>query len=171
MSQLRGGQATTLNKTALTTTNSWEDEAASDDNSLSTPRTALNPAGQGLPKAPPPTPISPSLASSSPFSTRSADLSSAAVLLAQDPFANSSPRAARRAGGPQADTRPEKTDAVAQRMIAGALGVRTPKRSDEQREYDRAVRESELKRRTAEKEQKRCAEEDAARAKLAVWED
>lgn len=73
------------------------------------------------------------------------------------------------AGGP--DKRPEKTTAVAGRLIAGALGVRAPKRTDEEREYDRAMREKERKRRNEERErEKREAEAREARKK-AVWDD
>lgn len=79
----------------------------------------------------------------------------------------SSPRSERSSDG----RRPEKTDAVAKRMIAGALGVRAPKKTEDQRAYDRAVKEKEIKRRNAEKEAKARAEEDAAKAKAAAWED
>ncbi|KAF1362921.1 hypothetical protein EJ07DRAFT_174501 [Lizonia empirigonia] len=69
------------------------------------------------------------------------------------------------------DKRPEKTTAVAGRLIAGALGVRAPKRTDEEREYDRVVREKERKRRAEERErEKREAEEREARKK-AVWDE
>ncbi|EOA86887.1 uncharacterized protein SETTUDRAFT_171206 [Exserohilum turcica Et28A] len=69
------------------------------------------------------------------------------------------------------DKRPEKTTAVAGRMIAGALGVRAPKRTDEEREYDRAMREKERRRRAEEKEREK-KEEDAREArKKAVWDD
>jgi len=67
--------------------------------------------------------------------------------------------------------RPEKTDAIAQRMIAGALGVRTPKRTEEQKAYDKASREKETKRRSAEKEAAIKAKEEAERLKAAVWDD
>ena len=69
------------------------------------------------------------------------------------------------------DIRPEKTDAVAKRMIAGALGVRAPKKTDEQRAYDRAVKEKEMRRRNAEKEAKAKVEEEAKRARESVWGD
>lgn len=68
-------------------------------------------------------------------------------------------------------TRPEKTDAVAKRMIAGALGVRAPKKTEEQRAYERAVKEKEIKRMTEEKEAAARAQEDAEKAKAAVWDD
>ena len=67
--------------------------------------------------------------------------------------------------------RPEKTDAVAKRMIAGALGVRAPKKTEEQKAYDRAIKEKEVKRRNAEKEAAARAHEEAERAKAAVWEN
>jgi len=67
--------------------------------------------------------------------------------------------------------RPEKTDAVAKRLIAGALGVRAPKKTEEQRAYERAVKEKEIKRRNGEKEAKIRAEEEAKRAKAAAWDD
>ena len=71
----------------------------------------------------------------------------------------------------RSNTRPEKTDAVAKRMIAGALGVKAPKRTDEQRAYDRAVKEKEMKRRNQEKEGAARAKEESERAKAAVWSD
>lgn len=67
--------------------------------------------------------------------------------------------------------RPEKTDAVAKRMIAGALGVRAPKQTEEQKAYDRAVKEKETRRRNLEKEVAAKAEEEAEKAKAAVWND
>ncbi|KAK3491663.1 hypothetical protein B0T13DRAFT_58381 [Neurospora crassa] len=67
--------------------------------------------------------------------------------------------------------RPEKTDAVARRMIAGALGLKAPKLTEEQKAYDRALREKERKRKEEERERKKKAEEEALRAKQAIWED
>lgn len=71
----------------------------------------------------------------------------------------------------QAAARPEKTDAVAKRLIAGALGVRAPKLTEEQRAYERAVKEKEIKRRNLEREAKVKAEEERERAKKAAWSD
>lgn len=67
--------------------------------------------------------------------------------------------------------RQEKTDAVAKRMIAGALGVKTPKKTEEQKAYDRAIKEKELKRRNQEKEAAARAKEETEKAKAAVWDD
>ena len=56
-------------------------------------------------------------------------------------------------------------------MIAGALGVRAPKKTDEQREYERVLKDKEVKKRNAEREAMRRVKEDSERAKAAVWED
>ncbi|KAL2258061.1 hypothetical protein VTK26DRAFT_8776 [Humicola hyalothermophila] len=66
--------------------------------------------------------------------------------------------------------RPEKTDAVARRMIASALGMKAPRMTDEQRAYDRAVREKERKRREEEKERERKREEEIVKARQAIWD-
>jgi hypothetical protein len=60
---------------------------------------------------------------------------------------------------------------VAGRLIAGALGVRAPKRTDEEREYDKAMREKERKRRTEERERERREQEETEARKKAVWDD
>ena len=75
------------------------------------------------------------------------------------------------ARGERPTSRPEKTDAVAKRMIAGALGVKAPKKTEEQKAYDKAIKEKEIKRRNQEKEAAARAKEDAERAKAAVWDD
>lgn len=67
--------------------------------------------------------------------------------------------------------RPEKTTATAARIIAGALGVKAPKRTDEQRQYDKAAREKELKRRQREKEELERTKRDREAAIRAAWED
>lgn len=69
------------------------------------------------------------------------------------------------------DKRPEKTTAVAGRLIAGALGVRAPKRTDEEREFDRAMREKERKRRNEEREREKRETEEREARKKAIWDD
>ncbi|EEA20410.1 hypothetical protein TMatcc_000394 [Talaromyces marneffei ATCC 18224] len=69
-----------------------------------------------------------------------------------------------------ARVRPEKQTAVASRLIAGALGIRAPKRTEEQRAYDRAMKEKEIKRRNKEKEEEAKARQDEERVKAAVWD-
>jgi hypothetical protein len=62
-------------------------------------------------------------------------------------------------------------DALAKRMIAGALGVKAPKKTEEQKAYDRAIKENEIKRRNQEREAAARAKEEAERAKAAVWDE
>jgi hypothetical protein len=144
---------------------SWEDEADADDNAEATP-VAATAAGTS---APPPTPLSPVAHSKRPFSPSALPGPGFSIPPfdgAGDYPAPSSPAAG---GGPS--KRPEKTDAVARRMIASALGMRAPKPTEEQRAYDKAVREKERKRREEEKERERKREEEIARARQAIWDD
>ncbi|RFU73157.1 hypothetical protein TARUN_9096, partial [Trichoderma arundinaceum] len=67
--------------------------------------------------------------------------------------------------------RPEKTDAVARRMIAAGLGLKAPKQTDEQRAYQRSIREQEKKKREVEKAEEERRREQTEKAKAAVWED
>jgi len=130
---------------------SWEDE---EENSGSDTDRPLTPqASADYPSAPPPTPISPSHGETfiSPYGYGSDGV--------------------RDARSERASARPEKTDAVAKRMIAGALGVKAPKKTEEQKAYDRAIKEKEMKRRAAEKESAARVKEEAERAKAAVWDD
>jgi hypothetical protein len=56
-------------------------------------------------------------------------------------------------------------------MIAGALGVKAPKRSDEAKAYEKAVREKESKRIAREREERKEEEERRQQARRQVWED
>lgn len=60
---------------------------------------------------------------------------------------------------------------MAGRLIAGALGVRVPKKSEEMKEYERVVREKEARRRENEREGKRREEEAARKAREDIWEN
>jgi hypothetical protein len=132
---------------------SWEDDDLS--SSEDTDRPLEISISADYPAAPPPTPISP---------TASFDHN----LFFADKWGQSLSSSS---SSPRGGARPEKTDAVAKRLIAGALGVRAPKKTEEQKAYDKAIKEKELKRRNAEKEARARAEEEAARAKAAAWED
>jgi len=136
---------------------SWEDDDLSSGDETDrpiSPQTSAN-----YPSAPPPTPISG--AGYSPFEE---SWGPGGVSYDDNRL---SPRSERTGS----NTRPEKTDAVAKRLIAGALGVRAPKKTEEQRAYERAVKEKEVKRRNGEKEAKIRSEEEAKRAKAAAWDD
>jgi len=141
----------------------WEDEPSSasevEEQETSTVISPLSSNAED-PLAPPPTPVStfrqqPWTATRSP------------------PSGGTSPRgtSSTRIGSPSAPrVRPEKQTAVAGRMIAGALGIRPPKRTEEQRAYDRAMKEKEMKRRNRAKEEEAKAKEEDDRAKAAIWD-
>ncbi|KAJ5940791.1 hypothetical protein N7516_000959 [Penicillium verrucosum] len=134
---------------------SWEDEAdlSAPESEESQPHDedaspVLSPTiGAEGPLGPPPTPISPQ--TSNPWTARAA-----------------SPPSAR--GAPT--RRPEKQTAVAERLIAGALGIRAPKRTEQQRAYDRSIKEQEIRRRNREREEKAKAKEEEEKMKASVWD-
>jgi hypothetical protein len=133
---------------------SWEDEEL-EDSADEADRPLSNQQSADYPSAPPPTPISPS--------TSFKDSSYV------NPYGYTDDKASARRPGD--GRRPDKTDAMAKRMIAGALGVRAPKRTEEQKEYDKAVKEKELKRREKEKEEKAQEQAEKERQKQAIWDD
>ncbi|KAL1306960.1 hypothetical protein AAFC00_005597 [Neodothiora populina] len=144
---------------------SWEEEAGADEADLVSTSTANGgsaaiavPKASDVPFAPPPTPSSPTV-----YQERERFPSSLSNV----------PNRPKRSDSPSDDSgkRPEKSTAVANRLIAGALGVRAPKRTEEQRKYDRAIKEQEIRRKNKEKEDQKRREEEAAKAKAAIWED
>ncbi|KAI1160134.1 hypothetical protein F5B18DRAFT_536268 [Nemania serpens] len=157
---------------------SWEDDESSSsepepepeaeidtDIKLPPPSVRSNSVSQDGVAAPPPTPLSPSYGRHGP----DGNVGNSAPWLA-------SSGAGREYGYGDAQNdsgarRPEKTDAVARRMIASALGVRAPRPTEEQKAYDRAVREKERKKREEEREAERRREEAAEKAKAAMWND
>jgi len=132
---------------------SWEDEDVSsgDEDGDSRPSTSGGVAKPGT-SAPPPTPVSPNYNIPQTFSSMDSALQ-------------------RKIDADLPAKRPEKTDAVARRMISAALGVKAPKPTDEQKAYDKAIRGQERKRREEERAADKKKQEEAEKAKLAVWED
>ncbi|KAJ5519753.1 hypothetical protein N7463_000206 [Penicillium fimorum] len=133
---------------------SWEDEAdlsapegedAQPNDEDTTPVLSPTVSAEG-PLDPPPTPISPQV--SAPWMARAASPASVQ-------------------GAPT--RRPEKQTAVAERMIAGALGIRAPKRTEQQRAYDRSVKEQEIRRRNREREEKAKVKEEEEKMKASIW--
>ena len=55
-------------------------------------------------------------------------------------------------------------------MIAGALGVKAPKSTEEGRLYERAVRDNERKRREKAKEEGKREEREREEARRVVWD-
>lgn len=141
--------APSTTKSKETVADSWEDEDLSDSGDDTQEETTSKPV---VASAPRPTSVSPTYAADTAW-TSAPDSTPA------------SPRATESA------RRPEKTDAVARRMIAAGLGLKAPKQTDEQKAYQRAVREKEKKKREDEKRDEHRRREEAAKAKASVWED
>lgn len=146
---------------------SWEDAASDSDgsgtetepDSVTSPINALHKHASEGPLAPPPTPASPQF--DSVYGGIDARFAGAG--------GGQPASAAPGAGGPA--RRPEKTTSVAARMIAAGIGSRAPKRTEEEREYDRVMREKERKRRDKEREEASLAKQKEEEAKKAVWDD
>ncbi|KAK5628392.1 hypothetical protein RRF57_004107 [Xylaria bambusicola] len=144
---------------------SWEDEESSASETETEPPTPSKPDNttQAGVAAPPPTPISPSYGRQGPDGNNAPWMASSSTTGGGYGYRDSQ--------GEGGVRRPEKTDAVARRMIASALGVRAPKQTEEQKAYDRAVREKERKKREEEREAQRRRTQEAEKAKAAIWDD
>lgn len=138
---------------------SWDDEDLSDSSDGETTKEPPTPTLAGT-SAPPPTPISP------PPAARHQQYNQQS-----EPW--SAPSHARQGsdGSSIAGKRPEKTDAVARRMIAAGLGLKAPKQTDEQKAYQQSVREQEKKKREAERAEEQRRKDDIEKAKAAIWDD
>nr|POE47433.1 hypothetical protein CFP56_00764 [Quercus suber] len=144
---------------------SWEDEIE-DDTELRTPISdAVSP---GNPVAPPPTPSSPSYNSratmkSSSYQTQFPYGMDGSVFdnLGQEPNGPSQGRMGN-------EKRPEKSTAVASRLIAAGIGQAAPRRTKEQREYDQAMRLQEKKKRDQAREEEERKKQEKERAKQAI---
>lgn len=147
-----GNPKQTKAKSTKKVADSWEDEDLSsgseEENARANPK-----GGASLPSAPPPTPITASHHTADPSYVP--DFSSGN-------YVPMSP------GAPDG-RRPEKTDAVARRMIAGALGVKAPKQTEEQKAYDRAIKEQARRKKEEEREVERKRQQEADQAKAAMW--
>lgn len=178
---------TNIKKTkALVVADSWEDEDSESESGPPTPTardtrrddTSREPEDQEEEDGgdegaldPPPTPISPQTSEyqnehhhQQPGATAGGDGGGASAPAYGNPIPSSSP-----SSRIPPSRRPEKQTAVAGRMIAGALGIRAPKRTEEQRVYDRAIKEQEVRRKNREKEEAAKAREEDEKAKAAVW--
>jgi hypothetical protein len=81
-------------------------------------------------------------------------------------FPSPSGRARGESGG-DGVKRPDKTTSTASRMIAGALGVKAPRKGEEMRAFEKAAMEKEKMRR----EKERSEREEEERRKRTVWDD
>lgn len=170
LDKLKLGDAKTTSKKAEPA-DSWEDEAdqssgssASDeDDGITTP---IRPSTAEYPGPPPPTPASPTHPRAP-----DRDMSYGSFSPVQFDGAFSSPAETSSLNSKSEDKRPEKTTAVASRLIAAGLGQRAPKRTKEQREYDQAMKVQEKKKRDQAREAEEKKKHDAEVAKKAIWED
>lgn len=69
------------------------------------------------------------------------------------------------------ERRPEKSTAVASRLIAAGIGQKAPRRTKEQREYDQAMRMQEKKKRDQAKAEEEKKQAEKEKAKAAIWDD
>lgn len=152
---------------------SWEDEAegGSPDTEVdSGTATPVRPVSSSdYPGAPPPTPSSPSFSSNKtakgmPYQTFPPYGFDGAF----DDQVSVDSSSARRGGE---GSRPEKSTAVASRLIAAGIGQKAPRRTKEQREYDQAMKVQEKKRRDEAKADEERRKAEKARAKQAIWDD
>lgn len=140
---------------------SWEDEDVSSDDNDSSPAPATPTAtiaSKDTPASPPP----PKSSTATHFIDGPPDHWSSSG--GPNPRSESAAQSADR-------RRPEKTDAVARRLIAAGLGLKAPKQTDEQRAYQKAVREQERKRRDAERAEEEQRAKASDTAKAAMWDD
>lgn len=146
---------------------SWEDEEEGGTGST----TPVRPSSSSqYPGPPPPTPASPSFSSQTtlkgfPFQTFPPYGMNGAY---DSPERSAGPSPAGREG---VEKRPEKTTAVATRLIAAGIGQKVPRRTKEQREYDQAMQLQGKKKRDLAKEEEERAKQEKERAKQAVWDD
>jgi len=151
--QSRAGEASRKSRSKVPVADSWDEESATgSDTEVEASSTADK---SSIPSVPPPTPIS-----SSGFPSWETAAGTA------------SPTYSALSGGrgDEEKRRPEKSTAVAGRLIAGALGVKAPKKTEEQRAYERAVKEQEIKKKNREKAAKEKEKEEAENAKNAIWD-
>jgi cell division protein FtsN len=69
------------------------------------------------------------------------------------------------------ERRPDKTTAIASRLIAAAIGQQPAQRTKEQREYDQAMKVQEKKKRDQAKDKELQAQREKEQAKKDIWGD
>ncbi|SMR45350.1 unnamed protein product [Zymoseptoria tritici ST99CH_3D1] len=148
---------------------SWEDEA--DDSSdteteISTP--PPRPDSVNVPGPPPPTPSSPRRQKAIDAQYQSLPAFNFVDGTFDTASASSDTLASRSTGE---ERRPDKTTSVASRLIAAGIGQKAPRRTEEQRKYDQAMKVQEKKRRDKIKEEEERKKKEAEQAKKDIWGD
>jgi hypothetical protein len=164
---------TETSKKKQTVVESWEDEDTNspldEGSNAQTPTdvsdSSFNPAKRinSALAPPPPTPIS------SEHNGHGIDWSTARVLGGGRPtYSPSNPSTP--SDSDRERRRPEKSTATASRLIAAGLGMKVPKKTEETRQYERAIREQEIRRKNREKEAQEREREADEKLKAAVWD-
>lgn len=162
---------------------SWEDEdtpSSSDTETADTPPTSAITLSSSydIPAPPPPTPASPS--TTLPWTSNTlSNTTPNSQYHSTPPYGfdgtnddvPTSSSSSKRGTSNADDKRPEKSTAVASRLIAAGIGQKAPKRTREQREYDQALKVQEKKKRDAIKEEEERKKRDLELARRAIWED
>lgn len=161
-------------KKKQTVVDSWEDEDTNspldEGSNAHTPTDAsdssFNPAKRtnSALAPPPPTPIS------SEHNGQAIDWSTAGVLGGGRPTPYSPSYPSTPSDSDRERRRPEKSTATASRLIAAGLGMKVPKKTEESKQYERAMREQEIKRKAREKEAQEREREADEKLKAAVWD-
>ena len=168
--QLNGSSTASLTQKRNEPAESWEDEESNSDAEAGTATPVHQVTSSDLPGPPPPTPSSPSFSSDKtakglPYQT----FPPFGFDGAPNDLGDSTQSHSTRGGGEQ--RRPEKSTAVASRLIAAGIGQKAPRRTQEEREYDQAMKVQEKKRRDKAKAEEERVNAEKERAKRAIWED
>lgn len=156
--------------TAATSSEAGQAATSAQSSGTTIPLTTRN-----IPSPPPPTPASPTTktkatAFDSPYQTLPPYGMNGSIDDASG-SGRSTPPSRRGGDGEQSDKRPEKTTATAARLIAAGLGQRAPRRTEEERKYDQAMKVQEKKRRDAAKAEEERKKAELEQAKKSIWED
>lgn len=154
------GSNTNLNGLADSAPESWEDEAAG-DGPVEAPGPSLKQiTSNDGPAPPPPTPISPQNTDPIFRQWEAGHVTENGQPTPRNPGISRE----------NSEKRPAKTTSTANRMIAGALGIKAPKKTEEQKQYDKALKDAEIKRKNREREQWERERLEDEKAKAAVWD-
>lgn len=158
----------------------WDDDSVDEsdggedaDTNRNTSKSTPSPL---LPPGPPPNTKASSLGSSTPSSRKATPAPGGSSSWDSDPPLFTSPPSGMKsyaAGEPEKKRQPT-TDAVARRLIANALGIRAPKSTAEQKEYEASMKAQLKKKREKEKEERdarKREEEEVERRRREVWGD
>ncbi|KAK4959414.1 hypothetical protein LTR10_004218 [Elasticomyces elasticus] len=157
---------TPASKRTATPADSWDAEDSDDDDGTSTPIHQVT--SSDYPGPPPPTPSSPSFSSRSTAAGTPYQTFPPYGFQGDDEDGSVVTRSSRGVGE---DKRPEKSTAVASRLIAAGIGQKAPRRTKEEREYDAAMRVQEKKKREQAKVEEERRREEKERARKAIWDD